>query len=161
MNTATARWLRERRWTTDGRRLPARGAFINPLSPTRAYTADIHAVRFIFTWYFSLCPWFCVRAIPLSTSRSSARAPPRSTQSARSYITRPLWLVLACQILLLHMWYRISSWRQRQRMHENGLVWVDDEVRASISPGPANNFPLLLSALFAPSLFFFDNPSAG
>lgn len=113
-------------------------AFINPLSPTRVYIrADVHTyspLHILAMFFFShplyvytclrtcICTCMCVRVCGPSFDLMFER--PRSTQPGLITQTwRPLWLVLAYQILLLHMWYRISSWRQRLRMYdgENGL----------------------------------------
>jgi len=122
MNTRDGEMIAEEDGWDEGDRWGSRKRRLSTFCPWHAYIrAD--TVRFIFSCSSSrtLCActraygYICIHMCSLSFDFMFERS--RSTQSGLITQTwRPLWLVLAYQILLLHMWYRISSWRQRPRI---------------------------------------------
>lgn len=153
-----ARWLRRRRLGMRGtKRVVGGGVYQPSVLDTHIY-ADIHAVRFIFSRcsssrvpYVYMSLWLYVCVVPLSTSCSSAHV---QAWPYNSNVETPLTGTRIPDItfthVIPHQFLETKAvniwWREWARC---GLV---DEVRASISPGPASNFLLLPFVPFPPFL---------
>lgn len=151
MNTATARWLRGRRLgVRRDRGVVGRGVYQTSVPDTRIY-AQIYMQSASYSRdVLLLAPFVCVPSacerVCTSLFRPHVRAPAfNAAWPYNSNVETPLTGTRIPDItfthVIPHQFLETKAaniwWRERARC---GLV---DEVRASISPGPASNFLLL------------------